>query len=78
MLRIVNRAKRVLGRVHRNEDGMEALQVVLIIALAAIILAFAYKMFGGESDNETDTGEGSNGNVVKWVREVMDNIFNWK
>lgn len=78
MSSLTKRVKGVFSRIHRNEEGMEALQVVLIIALAAIILAFAYKMFGGQSQNETDTGEGSNGNVVKWVRKVLDNIFNWK
>jgi len=35
-----------IQRFHRNESGMETLQVVLIIALAAIAAVVIYK-FGG-------------------------------
>ncbi len=78
MLRIINRAKKVLGRVHRNEDGMEALQVVLIIALGRIILAFAYKMLGGESGQRDrhrrrQQRQRRSGSAKSWTT-----LFNWK
>ncbi len=34
-----------LAAFHKNEDGMEALQMVLIIAIAAIILALVVRVW---------------------------------
>ena len=73
----INKFRTVLTRIHREEEGMEALQTVLIIAIAAIILAFAYKIFGGGSANETDTA-GSNTTIAGWVVNVVNNVVAWK
>ena len=74
---LIQKTKNAFTRLHKNEDGMEALQTVLIIALAAIILAFAYKLFGGTSQNTTDT-ESSGGTVTDWISKVMGNLFKFK
>jgi len=77
IVQMLSNLKATVARIHREEEGMETLQVVLIIAFAAIILAFAYKIFGGGSSNQTDTA-GANNTVVGWVQSTMNNIFNWK
>ena len=69
--------KSTMIRIHREEEGMEALQAVLIIAIGAIILAFAYKVFGGDSTDKTDT-DYSDTTVVGWVRKTVSNITQWK
>ena len=66
-----------LKALHEDEDGMEALQVVLILAVAAIVLAFAYKIFGGDSSNDTDTSRGTS-TIADWIGERLDNLFSWK
>jgi hypothetical protein len=48
-----------LKRIHQDEDGLETLQVVMIVAIAAIILALL-KIFWGDikkwfSDSTKDT-----------------------
>ena len=54
-----------LKKVWHEEEGMEALQVVLIIAVAALVLAFLYKTFGGSgSDDGTNTTVSENETVV--------------
>ena len=73
----INKFKAALTRIHREEEGMEALQTVLIIAIAAIILAFAYKIFGGGSDNTTDT-KGGETTIAGWVVKVVNNVTGWK
>ncbi len=69
--------KNSMTRLHNEEEGMEALQTVLIIAIAAIILAFAYKVFGGGGDNQTET-EGTSTTVAGWVINVVNNVVAWK
>ena len=69
--------KNSITRLHNEEDGMEALQTVLIIAIAAIILAFAYKVFGGGGDNQTETS-GTNTTIAGWVVNVVNNVVAWK
>ena len=76
MTTLVTRVKSRFARLNKQDDGLEALQVVLIIALAAIILAFAYNVFGGSSNNDTDTA--SDDSVVAWVTRVLTNIFSFK
>jgi hypothetical protein len=66
-----------LKDVHQEEEGMEALQTVLIVALAAIVLAFAYKIYGGNSGNDVDADDGNN-TVVGWVLSRINNIFGFK
>ncbi|MEN9556831.1 MAG: hypothetical protein RLZZ232_3117 [Planctomycetota bacterium] len=72
---MINRVKNTLRRIHNDEKGMEALQVVLILAIAAIILAFAYKIFNGNSDTDAN---GSNMTIVQWVLQGINNIVKWK
>ena len=72
---MINRVKNTLRRIHNDEKGMEALQVVLILAIAAIILAFAYKIFTGNSDTDAN---GSNMTIVQWVLQGINNIVKWK
>ena len=74
---LISSLKNRLVRIHREEEGMEALQTVLIMAIAAIILAFAYKVFGGGGDNQTTT-EGSQTTVAGWVVNVVNNLVKWK
>lgn len=55
---------RFLKRLHRDEAGMEAVQVVLIVAIAAVVLLVVKSLWDGSiktwfSDNVT--------NVTKWV-----------
>ncbi len=76
MLNLTN-ARAAVRRLHNEEEGMEALQTVLIIAIAAIILAFAYKIFGGGGDNQTET-EGTDTTVAGWVVNVVGNLVKWK
>ena len=71
------KTRSVLCRLHNEEEGMEALQTVLIIAIAAIILAFAYKIFGGGGDNQTETA-GTSTTVAGWVVNVVGNLVKWK
>jgi hypothetical protein len=72
---MITRIKNTLSRIHKDEKGMEALQTVLIIAIAAIILAFAYKIFNGNSNTDADGGSQT---VVEWVVGVLNNILKWK
>jgi hypothetical protein len=37
----------ILKRLHEEEEGLEMLQVVLILAFAAIVLAFVKKIWEG-------------------------------
>jgi hypothetical protein len=53
---------RALRRIHNDERGLETLQVVMIIAVAAIILAFI-KLFWT--------------NIVGWFHKVSDWISGW-
>jgi hypothetical protein len=72
---MITSAKNTLRRIHNDEEGMEALQTVLIIAIAAIILAFVYKIFSGGGD--TDAGDSST-TIVKWVTDSIGKILKWK
>lgn len=50
------------GRFHRDERGLESLQVVLIVAIAAIILALLKWLWP----------------VIKdWFKKALDNTANW-
>ena len=54
---------RFLRRFHRDERGIETLQAVMIIAVAALILALV-KLFWGK--------------VTTWFTGLTDPIINWK
>jgi Flp pilus assembly pilin Flp len=54
--------KKFLARFHEDERGLEALQVVMIIAIAALILAFV-KTFWGD--------------VKTWFKQLSDPIIQW-
>lgn len=55
-----------LRRIHQEEEGMEALQTVLIMALATVVLAFAYKMMSGNG-----SGEGQGGGILGQVGSMI-------
>lgn len=50
-------------RFHRDESGMETLQVVMIIAVAAIIVAFAQSFWP---------------KIKTWFRESVDQVLRWQ
>lgn len=50
----------LLKRLHQEEEGLETLQVVMIIAVAAIVLAVVKKIW----DN----------NIKQWVAGTIQNI----
>lgn len=52
-----------LRRFHRDDRGLEALQVVMIIAVAALILALV-KLFWSD--------------VKNWVTPLMADLLGWK
>ena len=52
-----------LTRFHRDDRGLEALQVVMIIAVAALILALV-KLFWSD--------------VKNWVTPLVADILGWK
>lgn len=56
-----------LRRIHEDERGLETLQVVMIIAIAAIVLALV-KYFW-------DTA--GNGGVKQWVTNLINAILKW-
>jgi len=47
LMKTIHKIKTYLSAFHENEDGIEALQVVMIIAVAAIALILV-KVFWGE------------------------------
>ena len=52
-----------LTRFHNDERGLEALQVVMIIAVAALVLALV-KLFWSD--------------VKNWVTSLVGDILGWK
>jgi hypothetical protein len=48
-----------LTAFHKNEDGMEALQMVLIIAIAAIVLALVVRMWPA---------------IAQWVTDMINSV----
>ena len=52
---------KAIRALHEDEDGMEAMQVVIIVAIAALILAFLYK-FGWQ------------GNIEKYVKDAITGV----
>ncbi|MCU0703148.1 MAG: hypothetical protein MUF18_04065 [Fimbriiglobus sp.] len=52
-----------LLQFHRDDRGLEALQVVMIIAIAALVLALV-KLFWSD--------------VKNWVTPLVANIVDWK
>ena len=73
----ISKYKERIRKFHNNEDGIEALQVVLIIAVAAILLVGIFKAVqwaigyfderGQEMIDEADSTEASSGcNTPEW------------
>jgi hypothetical protein len=60
---IRERLARALVRFHRDERGMETLQVVMIVAIAAIITAFLQRFWPS---------------VKHWFRESVDQVLRWQ
>ncbi len=71
----IRRVRNVVSRLHNEEDGMETLQMVIIMAFGAIVLAFSYRMFGGSGDGGkvTDTNT-----IGGWVWSMVGKIIGFK
>jgi hypothetical protein len=52
-----------MARFHSDERGMETLQVVMIIAVAALIVAFAQAFWP---------------KIKAWFRESVDQVLRWQ
>ena len=61
-MKLMNRVANSVKRFHNEEKGMEALQVVLIIAVAAVILAFFVRFWPEVRD---------------WAEEVINNLIDF-
>jgi hypothetical protein len=53
---------KTIRRIHEDEQGMETLQTVMIIALAAIVMFFVNKYWG---------------NIKTWFDTAVNNVTNW-
>lgn len=58
---------KVLGRFHRNEDGMEAIQVAMVIATASVILLVIWSKWTTVKTWFTNATTGASGvsNTIK-------------
>jgi hypothetical protein len=61
----LGRPWRLLLRLHNDERGMEALQMVIIMAFGSIVLAFGYSMFKPAED----------GTIGSWVKMRVSDLF---
>ena len=52
-----------LTRFHRDDRGMETLQVVMVIAVSAIIVAFAQTFWP---------------KIKTWFRDSVDQVLRWQ
>jgi hypothetical protein len=68
----IRRVRNVVSRLHNEEDGMESLQMVIIMAFGAIVLAFAYSMFGGTNSRD---GNKAKGGIAEWVWDFVKDIM---
>ena len=55
--------KNTLARIHQDERGMETLQTVMLIAVAAIVLLFV-KMYWED--------------IKDWFSELVDQVLGWE
>jgi hypothetical protein len=60
---MAGRPPSVCERLHRDEEGLEALQVVIIVAIAAIILALLKSLWPG---------------IKKWFKTSVEQVIGWK
>ena len=60
MSKLTAQIKNAVSKFHNDEEGMETLQVVLIVALAAIAGVAVYQ-FGGRA--------------TTWCKEQVENLF---
>ena len=63
----LTKARAAVRSFHENEAGLEALQVVMIIAIAALCLILV-KVFWGDE----------NSGIVKWFKDFMNEVLGWK
>ena len=59
--------RKKVGQFHEDERGLEALQVVMIIAVAALCLILV-KTFWGDQ----------NKGIVKWFTGFMNTVLGWQ
>ena len=58
MRTLIDQARELVRRIHEDEDGMETMQVVMIVAVAAAVVVVLYKFgdkvfqWGGQKTDE--------------------------
>ena len=65
-MKTFNSIKTLAKQFHEDEDGLEALQVVMIIAVAAVALIFVKSQWDGD------------GGIKQWVTELISSVTGWK
>ncbi|HEV8066792.1 MAG TPA: hypothetical protein VGP76_03580 [Planctomycetaceae bacterium] len=53
---------------HNGEEGMETLQVVVIVAIAALVIILLNQLIGKTSDGATTS-------IAGWVKNSLTNLF---
>jgi len=69
MKAIFNNTRNAIRRFHNDEAGMETLQVVVIVAIAALVVLMINTWVGNAED---DAGAGTIGG---WVNDLLERIF---
>ena len=62
-MKLMKRAGESVKKFHNNEDGLEALQIVMIIAVAAVALIFV-------KTNWTD-------NIKPWAEDLIEQVVDF-
>ena len=62
-MKFLTEAKEALTKFHEDEDGLEALQIVMILAIAAIILIFVKTQWG---------------TIKSWATDLLKQITDFK
>jgi hypothetical protein len=71
MTKLIHNVTAGLKTVHQQEEGMEAMQTVLVTTLAVVILAFAFKMFAGDGQTTNGDGGGIGGMIGGLVGDAV-------
>ena len=65
-MKTVKKLKNTLKSFHNDEDGLEALQVVMIIAVAAVALIFVKSQWDGDDG------------IKKWATDLISSVTSFK
>lgn len=61
--------RNVMRRFHNDEGGMETLQVVVIVAIAALVVLMINSWVGNADDGDGD------GTIGGWVNSLLEDMF---